>query len=380
MFIDWIDMYQDFDNSLFPQLSDITNLTIDTATGETLRESQPTHVFEGSFSTKIHIRISGRRITVSGNPSRINRLDNLFGFTSIDGAVSCYNVILSSLGLPTFTKSTGLKYKKSTNIHKKSDLYTAFSDGAVFTRLDLTSNISVGCGNEYDYLKGVSTLKYRHMVPRLHTNGFTVDWTNHKGKASTLIYPCAYIKHEEISINSLPKIKRIYGESSPEYKYLLSIKNYCIEKGVVRYEQKLRSQFLRNNPLLRYYGLSSLKDFENLHTEFLNITNKLQVTAMSLESIAERLKRLGICSSTKAANTTAMYAILWMSGQRFPCIKSQEKLHRARLNQIGLDIKMQCDLSRYSAVYVKKATEVTEETLTIPDWYSSPGQHLKLIA
>ncbi|MFK5856649.1 MAG: phage/plasmid replication protein [Bacteroidota bacterium] len=380
MFIDWLDMYQDFDNISFPQLSEVFNLVIDSTTGETLRESQPTHIFEGSFSTKINIRISGGRLSVSGNPSRLNRLDNLFGFTSIDSAVDCYNFILRSLDLPIFTRSSGLKFKRSCNIYKYSDLYTAFSDGAVFTRIDLTSNISVGSGNEEDYLKGVSTLKYRYMIPRLHTNGFTVDWVNHKGKSSSLIYPCVYIKHEEISLNSLPKIKRSFGVHSKEYKYLLSIQKYCFDYGVVRFEQKLKSQFLRNNPLFRYYGLASLQDFKNLHSEFLNITDKLQVTAMSLENISERLLRLGICSSTKASNTTAMYALMWMSGKRFPCIKSQEKVHRARLNRIGLDIKMQCDLSRFSAVYIKKAREVIEESLPIPAWYVPAGQHLRLVA
>ena len=86
MFIDWLTVHQDFDFVL-PLVGDRAFVIIDTDTGEELQVKCPTINHEGSYSTGIHIRISGNRLTVSGNPSRIDRLENLFGFTSIDQCV-----------------------------------------------------------------------------------------------------------------------------------------------------------------------------------------------------------------------------------------------------------------------------------------------------
>jgi len=375
MFVDWLDMYQDFDNVRFPQLSDRMMIVYDTSSGESITEKQPTFHYEGSYSTKITIRVSDGRLYVSGNPSRINRKDNLFGFDTIEKCVQTYNSILTSLGLPNFTKSTGLKYTQS-----KGDNFSVFSDGAVFTRLDVTTNISVGKDNAEDYIRAVSTLPYRHLKPFLHSDGYTAEWRNHQNKVSSLIHAKLYNKARAISKFDIPKVKRKFGEDSPEYKYISKLLNYCLDRGVVRYEQEFKSLFFRKNPTFRYYGLSELSDFESLHTEFLNITEKLQVTSMSLESISQRLLRLGICSSTLSANTTATYAILWMSGQQFDTNKRAVQTHRARLRKIGLDITYKCDLSKHSAVYVRKAREVSEHKLNVPSWYDKPTNHLKLVA
>jgi len=374
MFIDYLDMYQDHDNVDFPQLSDTKIIVFDTTTGDSITEKQPPFQFEGSYSTRITIRINNGRIYVSGNPSRFNRLDNLYGLTSIDKAVSIYNTILISLGLPPFTKSTGLKYLSS-----KGDKFSVFSDGAVFTRVDVTSNIATGHLNALDYIKAVSTLPYRHLVPHLYSDGNTTEWRNHRNKVSSLIHAKLYYKAKAIETFDLPKIKRLFGEDSDEYLYIKKLYDFCVDTGIVRFEQEFKSRFFRNNPHLRYYGLLKLSHFKPLHSEFLNITNKLQVTSMSLESIADKLLRLDICHSTKSANTTAMYALLWMNGKTFESDKRQVQLHRARLRKIGIDIFHSCDLSKQSLVLVRKAREVNESVPVPPAWYR-PASHLKLVA
>lgn len=50
------------------------------------------------------------------------------------------------------------------------------ADGALIKELHITSNKSVGKGNEDDYISGLSTQPYRNSVPRLHSNGKSVDW------------------------------------------------------------------------------------------------------------------------------------------------------------------------------------------------------------
>lgn len=375
MFFDWLTMYQDHPDVHFPMLGDRASIVIDTATGEHLGLRQPTLQHEGSFSTSIQVRISGQRITVSGNPSRIDRIDNLFGFTDLDECVGVYNRILLSLGLPPFRKCTQIFFRQGDDGKRVEK----FSDGAVITEVHVTSNRAVGQGSVPDYLKGLSTLRYRNSIPRLHTNGNTCDWLSKQGKAS-LIYPSVYNKAEEIKLHTLSKIVREFGDDSVEANYLRRVIGYCEKHGVSRHEQKFKSEFLRRHDL-HFYGLFNPSGFKPFHDEFLAIDDRLQVTAMTLETIAEKLIRLGICDNTRAANTTTLYAMQWMSGHKFDLAKAQVKIHRARLRKIGIDIADTCDVSRHSPVFIRKAVEVTVRDLPIPRWYQLPQvQPLRLCA
>ncbi len=375
MFIDWLSIHQEYDFNL-PFMGERASIVIDTETGQQLTTTQPVLKYEGSHSTSINIRVSGNRVSITGNPSRINRQDNLYGFTTIDSCVAVYNNILLKLGLPVLTKCT-----KIIHLSQDSDKVTKSSDGACITELHITSNKSVGQGNELSYIKGVASLRYRHMIPRLHTNGQTADWLTKTGKGSSQIYPSVYNKAFEMRLHALPKIIRKYGINSDQHAYLLKVIEYCESHGVVRFEQKLKNNFLtRNN--YRYFGLTShLSELHTLHNEFLNIDDKLQVTSMDMENIAERLLRLDIVSSTRAANTSALYAIQWMHGASFDTEKSQVKTHRARLRKIGIDIFDTYDQSKHSPIYIKKATQVTVSHLVVPSWYEKPATtKLSLVA
>ncbi len=375
MFIDWLSIHQDFDFQL-PLIGDRAHIVIDTDTGEQLATRQPTRKHLGSYSTSINIRISGNRLSVDGNPSRINRMENLFGFTSLDQCVDCYNEILSSLGLPIFTKCTKVWLACGNDGEKVRTV----SDGAVLTEYHITSNRCVGQNCEDDYLRGISTLPYRNSIPRLHTNGKTCDWLSKKGKGGALIYPSIYNKAYELSLHTLPKLKKQFGIDSPECTYLLNVINHCQFHGVVRFEQKLKSAFLRRENL-NHYGLFDESRLRPIHEEFLNLDKKLQVEAMTLESITDKLLREHICDNTKAANTTTLYAIQWMHGHKFDFNKSQVKTHRARLRQIGIDIALPCDLSKFSLVTVRWSHAIEIKNLYIPDWYKKPQvNHLKLVA
>lgn len=375
MFFDWLTLYQDHPGIELPMLGDRASIVIDTATGEHLGVRQPSLTHQGSYSTSIQIRITGQRVTVSGNPSRIDRLDNLFGFTSLDECVAVYNRILLSLGLPPFTKCTEVFFRQG----KDGKRVEKFSNGAIVTEVHVTSNRAVGQGCERDYIKGISTLRYHNSIPRLHTNGNTCDWLSKKGKAS-LIYPSVYNKAHEMKLHVLPTIVRKFGEDSPEVKQLQQTIAYCDEQGVCRHEQKFKAEFLRRHEL-RFYGLFDPKEFGPWHAEFLAIDNRLQVTAMTMENISEKLIRLGVVDNTRAANTTMLYALQWMHGATFDLNKAQVKVHRARLRKIGIDIADVCDISRHSPVYIRRAVELVPRSLKVPRWYQLPKvQPLRLVA
>lgn len=360
-FFDWLDVYQDHSEDIAPREG--SYFEVDAITGEYRRLRQPPVKQEGSYSTSINILVSGNRVKVSGNPSKYNRIDNLFGYASLDYAIGVFNQVLLTLGYPPFTKGTRLYHKQSPDGMRAIQ----YSDGACITRMDVTENRAVGEGCLSSYLKAISGQSYRRMAPHLFTDGKTVEWKSAKGKAR-LIYPGVYDKAFEIDLHQLPKIKKAFGVDSPEYRYLSTIRDYCRSHGVARFEQKFHSEFLRKENLA-FWGFFTESNIERFHSEFMSIDDKLQVTAMTFENISERLIRLRIVDSTKAANTTAMYAIQWMTGQTFDLSKKQVQTHRARLRQIGIDIARPCDLTRHSPVYVLKAREIKVQSLPVPDWY-----------
>lgn len=374
MFYDWLSIYQDHDFKM-PLVSGRYFIAVDSATGEDLGIRQDTLNHAGSFSTSINIRISGNRVTVTGNPSRINRTDNLFGYTSIDDCVAVYNKILATYGLPPFTKAT-----KYFHTEGKNGRLLAVSDGAVFTEIHITSNLTVGKNNVESYIRAISTLPYMHSIPRLHTNGQTCDWLTKAGRGGSLIYPSVYNKSFELELHALPKLKRSHGIESDEYKYLLKLIEHCKEQGVVRFEQKLKSAFLRRNKI-RFYGMFKDTELVQIHNEFINLDKNLQVEHMTLESITQKLITNGICDNTRSANTTTLYAIQWMHGHTFDLSKSQVKTHRARLRKIGIDIAMTCDITKFSLVTVRESRAITVGKLIVPNWYRrAEQQHLKLAA
>lgn len=375
MIIDWLTVSQEHEHDL-PVVCDVFTLTIDANTNEVLSTRQPRFKHEASHSTSVTIHVQGRKVRVEGNPSRVGRLDNLFGFTSIEQCISVYNSLLREYGLPAFTRCTRVDIRQGSSGAKSGD---RISDGAKIERIDLTTNIAMGEGNVLAYLRGVSSQRIGHSIGFLYPNGRTVAWTpKGNGQGGRLQYRKAYDKAFEMDQNLLPKIKRLYGESSPEFAYVTRVRNYCFQYGVVRMEQELKSEYLQRESLC-YWGLFDEKRLSELHSEFLKIDERLKVTAMDIVSISEQLLAEHIVDSTRSANTTAMYAIQWMHGQQFDFGKKQVQTHAARLNRIGINIRNACDTSRFAPVFVRQCREVTKNVLTIPSWYSRPN-HLQVAA
>lgn len=377
MFIDWLSCHQDYDFEL-PIIAKDGYQVINFEDGDVsqIRQNKVQHA--GSFSTSIQIKVTSQRVSISGNPSRFNRIDNLIGLSSVDACVAVYNQILLGLGLPPFTKCKQLGFiEKHTHGTDKIKLEQV-ADGCTITEIHVTSNFSVGKGCETSYLKAVSMLPYKNSVPRLHTNGMTVDWLSKLGN-SRLEYPKIYNKANEIRLHSLPNIKRKYGEQSPEYQYILDLVNHCEENGVLRAEQKLRSPFLKLNDL-SYWGLSDYSKLNDIHKEFKNIDQKLKVSHMNLMTLTETLISEKICTNTKAANITALYAINWMNGEKFDLSKTQVQTHRARLRQIGIDIAKPCNLTVFSPVILKEVIEIEKREYQAPSFYQHPKPFLQLVA
>ncbi len=378
MFYDWFKGEQDFPNVDIPQISKHGYFYYNLETGETERAGQAPYKHEGSFSTIISVAVRGSTISVDGNIGRFDRIDNFFGYTSLDQLVAAANRFLKTLhpDMPQFTKGTQ-------RLHRQSDCgskVSVVSDGLTFKRLDLCTNASVGEGMVGDYLKALATQPYRNSVPNLFSNGKTTDWKS-KDNNANLIYASVYDKEHDLKTKTLPLAKRKFGEGSKEYLFVERLIEHARKQGVARFEQKLKSRYLQKNDLA-FYGLFDESQLWDLQKQFLNIDSRLQVESMELETISEQLLSNHIVSSTHAANSTAMYALNWASGKTFDLAKSQVKTHRARLRKIGIDIAMPCDLSKFTPVKVVSSQIIERKSLDIPDWYELPTakNHLRLVA
>jgi len=376
MFIDWLSVTQEFAFDL-PVVCDVFRQTIDAHTGEVLATSQPRFQHEASYSTTITISVQGRKVTVEGNPSRVGRTDNLFGHTTVEQCITVYNRMLALYGLPPFTRCTTRQLRDGASGANVGDWLT---DGAVLTMIHLTSNVGVGQGNQLDYLRAVSGVRLGRNPGFLYPNGRTVTWTTQgAGKGARLQYRKAYDKAFDIADKLVPAMRRQFGDESPELAYANQLLDYCQREGVIRFEQELKSEYLaREN--LRYWGLIDESRFQSIHGEFLALDSRLKVTAMDIASVSEQLLLEKVVDTTRAANTTALYAIQWASGQRFDQSKRQFKEHAARLNRIGIDIRTPHDITRNSLVFVREAREVTPvKNLVPPAWYQR-ANHLRAVA
>lgn len=373
MFFDWVKAYQDYDYDL-PKVGDIIIRRHDSETDNVLSESVPPFLSEGSYCTSFRIQVCGRRIVVDGNPSRINRLDNVFGLGTLEECMRVINSVLAEHGLPPMSRCKELR-------QRQDDSYLA--DGAVFLRLDLTSNFYVGQGNERAFLRGISSQRYRNSIAYLYPDGNTCVWTPKGGeKAGRLVYPGNYNKAAEITAHLLPKIKRTYGELSDEYKYVLELRDWCASVGMVRSEIKCKSEFLKRERLC-YWGKFDEKRLVELHGGFLMTGNRLQVNNFDTFSVAEQLIAEKICDNNKAAMTTAGYVHLWMHNHTFDFGKSSVQMHRARLRQIGIDIKLPYDGTRHGAVFIRNVREISRTFESpVPSFYRHAvvPRHLTLVA
>lgn len=160
MFIDWLTVSQEYDFDL-PVVCDVFTLTIDANTNEVLSTRQPRFKHEASHSTSVTIHVQGRKVRVEGNPSRVGRLDNLFGFTTVEQCIAVYNGLLREYGLPAFTRCTRVDIRQGQSGAKAGD---RVSDGAKIERIDLTTNVAMGKDNVLAYLRGVSSQRIGHSV------------------------------------------------------------------------------------------------------------------------------------------------------------------------------------------------------------------------
>jgi len=190
-FIDQLFIQQDHHEGNLPLVGRHVIERIDLETGEKLPPSVNQKILEGSFSTKLTIRCDGTRVRVEGNPSRWQRVDNLFGLETLDECVEIYNHVLAQYDLPAFTKNTRFAHRQSPD-GKRSSL---IGNGAEITLIDWTRNHAIGKGREQSFIRGLSSMQIgRGRKPKLYPDGNTCNW----GEGSTWQLDKLYAKAVEL--------------------------------------------------------------------------------------------------------------------------------------------------------------------------------------
>ena len=365
-FIDQLFMQQVHPDGGLPLVGTHVIERLNLETGESLPPSVNQKYLEGSFSTKLIIRCDGRKVRIEGNPSRWQRMDNLFGLTTLDECVGIYNHILNQYGLPEFTKNTKL-IPRQTPDGKSTSLV---GNGAEITSIDWTRNLAVGKGNQASFIRGMSSMQIgRGRKPHLFPNGKSCGW----GYGSSWMINKLYDKAFELREHLKKDKRRKDGVLEKQLEYIEKLITYCEEQGVVRDESSLKQLLLKKHRL-QFYGLVSEEDFYPHLNDIEKAMKTIQISHDVHKSIADQLMDLNIVKSRQAANATQSYAIMWQSGSNIREILSESNfyVHKARLKQIGIDIGQQFDITRLCPT-LKRSEIIKVEPLKIPDWYEMPS-------
>ncbi len=380
-FIDKLCVTQDhtpINGELLPFLAQHRYIKLDLQTGlETEHYDNLKH--EGSYSSSLTIKCNGYKVEVSGNPSRWQRIDNLFGYTTFDECIAVYNKILEGFGLPVFTKCTNFSFRQSA---KGQGTHDKIYNGAIITHIDFTRNLSVGQGREKTYLKGLSTQSIGRSIPAfLYPDECTVEWYGahmQKMTGSTYRYIKVYVKTSDLLRNQKKNLK---GGAFEDHQYFDDLLKFTSENGVIREEHSFKREYLKRHDL-HAYGLVKEADFKTELETITNIRKRLEVSDMELETVGDRLIAAGICKTRLSANSTEFYYSKWLYGQYIDKTTSHFRKHKSRLLQLGIDISIKLDISR-APMRFKNVEVIEVRPLAAPSWYRHPvvpQNHLRLVA
>lgn len=373
-FFDWLSIKETHilpSGRTLPLVCKLFSSHLDYETGEEF-ETKSRSRFEGSFATSISIRCDGHTVEMSGNPSRFNRLDNLFGLSNLDDCIAVYNEILAGLGLPPFTASTSHHavdvrrlplYALSVDVPQESDYI--YHEGAIIQEIHVTRNYQVGQGNESKFYRAMGAFKHGRRLPKLYPHGVT--W----GEGSRRLYFGFYSKGAEFD---LPRVKSRLATllrdgkiKQDELDYYEQVKRFAIESGVVRLEYKLKNNWLRDKDLRNYrLGLTADYVAENYLMIAEKWVNSMSVSKVSYDNIGERLVEVGACGE-RAARVTESVFLRWLHGMDHGLGVSQFYVHKRRLLLLGIDISLPCDVTSLR-VHIR-TDEIQLSELAVPSWY-----------
>lgn len=273
-----------------------------------------THCFQphkGSYESTINIRSDGINLSISGNPSKYNKIDNVFGLTTLEQCISLYNLILRFYGVPELPLNTRI------------------------TRIDVTSNYAVGRGNETEYLRMLSSTNFRGETGLIYPNGLTVEWF----RGSKRHYLKAYAKAQELKRH----IKKSILTHDEQY-YMQHLIAQSEALGLIRIEYELKSRTLRDKKIntIETFNMNKVINLFDSKNPYKQSTK--QVTKQSKEIYNDCIN---IGYSKSLAQKLQLYYDSWLQGRDMKQFLSTSTFYRvsSQLLQIGVDVRKPVDVS-----------------------------------
>ena len=184
---------------------------------------------------------------------------------------------------------------------------------------------------------------------------------------STFRYIKVYTKTADLLRNQ----KKLCKNANPEdFQYFEDLLQFTVRNGVIREEHSFKREYLKKHDLFAY-GLFKETDFLTELQVITDIRKRLEVNNMKYETIADQLIEEGICKNAQSANATQLAYSKWLHGEYMDSSKSQFRINKKRLLQLGIDISVKLDITR--APLRLKSTEVIEvKPIEAPSWYRHP--------
>jgi len=343
MFVDYLTVRQVHRQA--PLWAESQLLSYDLETGEVDWSVYTGRTEEGSYSSKLRIRSDGQTVEVSGNPSRWNREENLFGVRSVDAALQVFNAVLEGLGLPAFYEDESTRL--TPRLLQRSD--SLMRDGCELLRVDVTENYSTGGPrNSEQALHSLRSFRHRNRAPVDY--GTTLMWGQGSGY-TTMKY---YLKGPEM---------RAHRKRKSWSPYLQQVLDFVEAEGLVRFEVTCKARFLRRSGLDRPGAWDD--DVMRAILEGYAVHDKATTNASSMHDIAAALRNQGL-SARRAEHCQAM-ALAYMSGHNLRSGISRATFYRLRRDLLLVGIDISADLNISSLRF--KFEPIKMQPTAMPEWY-----------
>lgn len=262
-FNDWLTGCQDYDYELPPLNSGC--VVFYHADGTRERTTLKHFRLEGSHSSSVQVRVDGQRFSFSGNFGKLDRYDNVFGYSFEDVIHKINKEILGRHELRNFPKlSIGKKYIersiKTTESGGTIVIPKIAWTGARFSRIDNTANFSASSALEKeDYMKYLGNYVMPRFKRTVKHDSLGKVQSVYFGKDSTVLTLKFYDKADEFLTHNVDKIVH---EKNP---YFVQLYQWLMDNHVIRGEMVMRSHFLGDRNL-RY--MADIMDKSSILDQF----------------------------------------------------------------------------------------------------------------
>ncbi|WP_423824058.1 phage/plasmid replication protein [Salinisphaera sp. SPP-AMP-43] len=352
--VDWLSVSQDHQAGCSVLGADFVIHT-DPESGQVTREHIVGYQHQGSHDSSLRIRSDGYRVEISGNPSRYNRPDNVFGFKTVNECMALYNELLRDLGLPEFTKGHGLDRAKSGTVK--------VVDGARFSRVDLAWNYEAGSSaNVAHALRGLSASSRRGSAFLVGKDGMVYSG------AKDYVRVKYYDKAKEMQSHS--------RKACAKDETRRTVQAWAESVGLLRFEVELGRKYLLEHQMNGWImwdderaqaiaaGYDKVRDMTFATTDYQHIADDL-----------ENRFEFKPGRALKAQHA----ALAWLAGEDLRQSMSKSAFYRvtADLRLVGVDVRAPCNV----AALPVRVRVVDLSAAQVPSWYERPSRpSLRLVA